>query len=83
MSLTKPSIKSDFLTIINNIDNANKVQGAQPGQIQDQYADKMADYMIATIQSLRITIPPGAIVVTDGTTVSSNAGAIVLDGVVS
>lgn len=83
MSLAKPTIKSDFLTIINNINNSNQIDGADAAQIRDKYADEMADYMIATIKSLTITIPTGAISVTDGTTVSTNLVPIVLSGVIS
>jgi hypothetical protein len=79
MSLVKATIKTAIINVISQpFDNTTNAT-----VLRDQYADAFADALIDAIESLRITIPSSAIVVTGSATTQTNAAPIVLDSAVS
>jgi len=83
MPLNKSDIKSQFLRILSRIEQRNKEEDIEPEEVQNLFAEEASQWVIDSIKSSTITIPTGAISVTDGFTVSSNVAPIVLNGVIS
>ena len=79
MSLVKATIKSAIITTLQQPFDEETAAST----IRDQYADKLADVIIAAIQSATITIPPSTIVTTGSATTQANATPIVLTNAVS
>lgn len=77
MSLSKSTIKTQIITVLQQPFD----EQTAPSSIQDQFADKLADVIIAAIQSATITIPIGTIVTAgSATTQTQSVPAIVENG---
>ena len=77
MALTKSSIKSQIITTLQQPFS----EATASSTIQDQFADKLADVIIAAIQSATITIPSGTIVTAgSATTQTQSTPAVINNG---
>lgn len=68
---------------INAVLDASKNSEISVEQAQEITADRLADVFVAALQSITITIPPGAIQVAGSSTNQTNIGAIVLNNAIS
>jgi hypothetical protein len=79
MALTKATIKAQIITTLQQPFDEETASSS----IQDQFADKLADVIIAAIQSATITIPSGTIITTGSAATQTQSTPAVINGALS
>lgn len=82
MPLLEATISIDVKIVYDNAES-DSIAGDTPAMVKQASADDLATAIANAIKSLRITIPPGAIVVTGTAATQSNPNPIILDSVIS
>lgn len=79
MALNKAAIKSAIITTLQQPFDEETASST----IQDQFADKLADVVIAAIQSATITIPSGTIITAGSATTQTQSTPAIINGGIS